>query len=86
MVYEGYQRNGEFDGTGTVTWKDNRKFVGIFGNQMVNGEGSFTWPSGRSVKGIFKNDWLKLSETHYVRWLGKQARHKFKNPQCMYAH
>ena len=39
------------DGQGTMTWEDNRKYVGTFMNDMPHGRGVMTWSDGRKFEG-----------------------------------
>ena len=40
-------------GKGEFTWKDGRKYIGDYINDIKNGNGEFVWPDGRSWKGKF---------------------------------
>ena len=44
--YEGEYRNGKFNGQGTYTWGDGRKYVGNWVNDVREGYGVFTWAPG----------------------------------------
>ncbi len=56
--YVGEFRNGQFDGKGTLTWKDGDQYVGDFKAGIRNGNGTITLLkvakfSGRWVDGKY---------------------------------
>lgn len=50
-VYEGEFKNGKFDGKGSFTYADHRKYIGDWKNGIIEGKGIFSWPDGNKYEG-----------------------------------
>ena len=48
-MYEGEFKDGKYDGQGTYTWSDGRKYVGEWLDGKQNGHGTVTSPDGKYV-------------------------------------
>ena len=54
----GNKVNGNRHGQGTMTFPDERKYVGEWKNNKLNGQGTMTFPDGRKYVGEWKNNKL----------------------------
>ncbi|CAF1461955.1 unnamed protein product [Adineta ricciae] len=52
--YEGYFRNNEKNGNGTLILDNGTKYVGQFKDGYFHGKGTMLWTSGERYEGIFK--------------------------------
>ena len=41
-------------GTGTLTWKDGKRYIGEFVTDKRDGHGKFIWADGRSYVGAWR--------------------------------
>jgi hypothetical protein len=55
-IYVGEFKNGEFNGQGTITYKNGSKYTGEFKNSDYDGWGTLTDANGKAISGIWSND------------------------------
>ena len=55
-VYEGYWKEDQKDGDGSVVYKDGTKYKGKFKNNKFNGKGEMKWIDGTNYCGEFLNN------------------------------
>ncbi len=53
-----------YNGKGTHTWVDGKRYVGEWRNQQPNGQGTLTWASGNKYVGEFKDGVPNGQGTH----------------------
>jgi hypothetical protein len=52
----GQYKDDLFNGQGTYTWADGRKYVGQFSNDKRNGQATIIFPNGDKYVGQYKDD------------------------------
>ena len=55
-IYEGYWKEDQKDGDGSVVYKDGTKYKGKFKNNKFNGKGEMKWIDGTNYCGEFLNN------------------------------
>ena len=73
-MYEGKFKDGKYDGQGTYTWSDGRKYVGEWLEGKQNGHGTVTSPDGKYVgewKGNNFHGQGTLISTNGTKWVGE---------------
>ena len=68
-VYDGEWRDGDKNGTGTMTWTDGDCYVGQFLEGTMHGKGKFTWSNGD----VYEGDWVggKMQGVGKLTWGNK---------------
>lgn len=54
-TFDGYYKNGQATGQGTMIWANGDTYVGAWVNGQRSGQGTYTWASGGSYTGNFTN-------------------------------
>lgn len=71
--YDGYWKDDQKDGDGTLIFSDNTQYIGKFKNNKFNGKGKMTWKNGILYEGDFKSNnfngsgYLKGSNGHIYK-------------------
>lgn len=65
ITYEGYFRNGKYNGKGTMTWPSGAKYVGNYVNGLRHGKGTYTYPNGDEYDGEWQNNERTGEGTYY---------------------
>lgn len=64
--YDGYWKNGNMEGAGTMEWKEGKTYKGRWKAGTFNGHGKLTWNNGDVYEGNFING--KMEGSGKMRW------------------